>query len=73
MRPFFLSICLIPSPLFAADYPVSPVPFSAVSLTAGLLQNHRALPDHQGNPGRSEFQTRQNHRQNVNSPKSRDT
>ena len=41
---------------------------SAVSLTAGLLQNHRTLPDHQGNPGRREFQTRQNHRPPPRTP-----
>lgn len=41
--PILLAACLFPTVLFAADYPVSPVPFTDVKLTAGLLQNRQEI------------------------------
>ncbi len=43
MRSSVFLTCLIPSALFAADYPVNPVPFTDVKLTSGLLQNRQEI------------------------------
>jgi DUF1680 family protein len=43
MRAFLILASLIPASLSAADYPISPVPFTDVKLTSGLLQSRQEI------------------------------